>query len=176
MSPPSRRRFLQSASMTAVGAAGLDARTYAQTPGANERIGVGIIGPGTMGRSHLVTLGGQADVRVVHIAEVDQNRLAEALKVAERVRQSPRGDADLRRVLDNRDVQAVFIATPDHWHAPASILALAAGKHVYIEKPMTWSLDEGEEKAPHQGVVALEGDTLAQCAECYFRESEHRFC
>ena len=56
---------------------------------------------------------------------------------------SPTPVDDLRRVLDDRDVDAVYIATPDHWHAPAAILALDAGKHVYVEKPCCHNIREG---------------------------------
>ena len=139
MTKPSRRRFLQTT--TAVMA--LQAKTYAQVAGANERIHVGLIGAGGMGTQHLRAMLTQDDVSLVHVADPDRIRLAAAVTAATRGDQVPRGDADLRRVFDNRAVAAVFIATPDHWHAPAAIMAHDAGKHVYVEAPCSHGIREG---------------------------------
>ena len=134
-----RRRFLQTS--TAIMA--LQAKTYGQVVGANERIQVGLIGAGDMGMRHLRTLLTQDDVSLVHIADPDRTRLAAAVAAATRGDHVPRANADLRRVFDDRAVAAVFIATPDHWHAPAAILALDAGKHVYVESPGSHNIREG---------------------------------
>src|SRR5207248_3716267 len=75
--------------------------------------------------------------------DVDRNRLAAAVKNATRDGREPQATTDMRRVLDQRDIAAVFIATPDHWHAPATLLALDAGKHVYVEKPCSHNIREG---------------------------------
>jgi predicted dehydrogenase len=84
------------------------------------------------------------DVRLAYVCDVDQNRLAEAARTVESSSQSAAAAVtDLRRVLDDAQVDAVLIATPDHWHAPAAILALDAGKHVYVEKPCCHNLREG---------------------------------
>ncbi len=78
------------------------------------------------------------------VCDVDQKRLAAAAaKVAAAAGNSPKTVGDLRRVLDDPKIDAVFIATPDHWHAPAAILALDAGKHVYVEKPCCHNIREG---------------------------------
>lgn len=138
-----RRDFLQQAGLGAVGAAALSSASYAQVAGANERVQVAIIGPGGMGSHHIRTLMEQKDVRITHVCDVDQARLATAVKNATRDGQAPRTESDMRRVLADRDVVAVFIATPDHWHAPAAILALNAGKHVYVEKPCSHNIREG---------------------------------
>src|SRR5262249_27410722 len=132
MHETNRRSFLKK---TAAGAAALTAASYARAGGANERIVVGVIGPGGMGSSHIRTLLTQRDVQISHVCDVDRNRLANAIKNATANGREPAGVADMRRVLDQREVNAVFIATPDHWHAPTTILALDAGKHVYVEKP-----------------------------------------
>src|SRR5687768_6176400 len=129
-----RRGFLKQASMAAAGTAALSAASYAQVGGANDRFQVAIIGPGGMGTGHLRTLVGQKDVQITHVCDVDQARLAAAVKGATVGAHAPRGESDMRRVLDQKNVVAVFIATPDHWHAPATLLSLAAGKHVYVEK------------------------------------------
>jgi predicted dehydrogenase len=145
MSEPRRRTFLK---RTGLGAA--MAASWALSPGAlraagaNERIHVGIMGPGGMGLSHLRELVERSDVRVTFVCEVDgQRREAAANVVQSQTGQAVRAVKDLREMLDDRHLDAVFIATPDHWHAPATILACDAGKHVYVEKPSSHNIREG---------------------------------
>jgi predicted dehydrogenase len=142
MSQSHRRGFLKQAGL-GVGAATLSSAAYSQVAGANERVQVALIGPGGMGTSHLRTLVGQKDVQITYVCDVDQTRLAAAAKGATQNGNTPRAVADMRRVYEDKNVVAVFIATPDHWHAPASILALEAGKHVYVEKPCSHNIREG---------------------------------
>jgi predicted dehydrogenase len=105
---------------------------------------VAVIGTGGMGTNHVRQLAARKDVAVAYVCDADQNRLAAAAKhVEQSTGTAPRAVRDLRQILDDRAVEAVFIATPDHWHAPASILALDAGKHVYVEKPCCHNLREG---------------------------------
>ena len=165
MGGTNRRSFLKTA---AAGTAALTAASYARAQGANDRITVGVIGPGGMGTSHLRTLMGQRDVDLAHVCDVDRNRLAAAAKAATRDGREPQAVTDLRRVLDNREVTAVFIATPDHWHGPATILALDAGKHVYVEKPASHNIREGRlmvEAARRNGKVCQVG-TQSRSTEC----------
>jgi predicted dehydrogenase len=138
-----RRDFLKQASVATAGTAALSATSYAAVQGANERISVGIIGPGGMGTSHIRTLTTQKDSRIIHVCDVDRTRLATAAKNAAADGREPATTTDMRRLLENREVTAVFIATPDHWHAPATILSLDAGKHVYVEKPCSHNVREG---------------------------------
>jgi predicted dehydrogenase len=105
---------------------------------------VALIGCGGMGTSHLKLLVKNPNVRVAALADVDSNRLAESVKtVTEAGHAAPMATNDMRRVLDDPKIEAVWIATPDHWHAPATILACDAGKHVYVEKPCSHNLREG---------------------------------
>jgi predicted dehydrogenase len=143
MADSTRRDFIKTASAATVGTAALTASSYAAVQGANERILVGVIGPGGMGTSHIRTLVGQKDVRITHVCDVDRDRLAAAAKNAALDGREPATMADMRRLLEVRDINAVFIATPDHWHAPAAILSLDAGKHVYVEKPCSHNIREG---------------------------------
>jgi predicted dehydrogenase len=138
-----RRDFLKQASVATAGTAALSATSYAAVQGANERISVGIIGPGGMGSSHIRTLNTQKDIRIIHVCDVDRTRLATAAKNAAADGREPATTTDMRRLLENRELTAVFIATPDHWHAPATILSLDAGKHVYVEKPCSHNVREG---------------------------------
>ena len=104
-----------------------------------------------MGSNHLRLLSRRSDVEIVAVCDVDRDRLADATAVVEKGSgKAPRAVNDLREVLDDRRVEAVWIATPDHWHAPAAILALDAGKHVYVEKPCCHNFREG-----HQMVAAV---------------------
>jgi predicted dehydrogenase len=105
---------------------------------------LGIIGPGGMGMNHTRLLASRKDVRIAYVCDVDSTRLETAAREVEsRSGYVPKAVKDMRQVFDDRSVDAVFIATPDHWHAPAAVLALDAGKHVYVEKPCCHNLREG---------------------------------
>lgn len=111
---------------------------------ANEQPVVAVIGPGGMGTSHLKQLAANKEVRLAYVCDVDENRLDAAVKTAESISGSaPTPVKDMRRIFDDPAVDAVWIATPDHWHAPAAILACEARKHVYVEKPCSHNLREG---------------------------------
>jgi predicted dehydrogenase len=122
---------------------------------------IGVIGTGGMGTAHLKTLAQRKDAEVAYVCDVDKDRLAAATGiVASLAGKSPTPVNDLRKVLDDRNVDAVYIATPDHWHAPAAILAIAAGKHVYVEKPCCHNVREGRlmvEAAKRAGKVLQVG-------------------
>lgn len=108
------------------------------------RVVLGIIGPGGMGSNHLRHLCKRPDVEIAYVCDVDENRLATAAKTVEsETKKAPKTVKDMRKIFEDKDVQAVFIATPDHWHTPASLLALDAGKHVYVEKPCSHNIREG---------------------------------
>lgn len=109
-----------------------------------QRVVLGIVGTGGMGTHHVRNLAARKDVEIAYVCDVDQSRLsAAANEVASASGSSPQAVGDMRRVLDDAAVDAVLIATPDHWHAPAAILALDAGKHVYVEKPCSHNIREG---------------------------------
>jgi predicted dehydrogenase len=116
-----------------------------QTKGsAEQRVVIGLVGAGGMGTHHLRRLATCRDVEVAYDCDVDRKRLADGAAIAASGSgRTPKAVTDLRRVLDDRGVDAVWIATPDHWHAPAAILALDAGKHVYVEKPCCHNIREG---------------------------------
>src|SRR5205823_11228081 len=100
------------------------------------KVVLGIIGPGGMGLNHIRSLVKRPDVEIAYVCDVDKNRLATAAKaVEEGSKTAPKAVGDMRQVLDDKAVDAVFIATPDHWHAPAANLALDAGKHGNVENP-----------------------------------------
>lgn len=164
MAEISRRRLLGSGLGAAATALG-PASAWAQ---ANRKVVLGIIGPGGMGSNHTRMLARTPGVEIAWVCDVDANRAAAAARlVTEAGGRAPQVAGDLRKVLDDRAVDAVFIATPDHWHAPASILALDAGKHVYVEKPCSHNIREGRlmiEAAAQSGKL-LEVGTQSRSTE-----------
>ena len=137
-----RREFFQKSALSIAGAAAMS--NAAQAAAANERTVVGFIGPGGMGTNHLKQFVTYKDVQVAYVCDPDVPRLAAAAKLVESTTgTAPKAVTDMRTVLDDKTVDAVIIATPDHWHAPATILACAAGKHVYVEKPCSHNIREG---------------------------------
>lgn len=142
MSADERRSFLKASSLGIAAATAI--ASSARAAGANERFTIGLIGPGGMGTNHLRTILTHKDVDLAYVCDVDATRLATAAATAESATgKAPKAVKDLRQVLDDKSVDAVFIATPDHWHAPATILACDAGKHVYVEKPCAHNVREG---------------------------------
>ncbi len=119
---------------------GITAASYSRLRGANDRVQVGFIGYGLMGAHHVYDFKNQADVDCAAVAEVYQPRLEQGVAACGGRAKSYR---DFRRMLDNKDLQAVVVSTPDHWHALATILSCAAGKDVYVEKPLTLFVREG---------------------------------
>src|SRR5688572_21080461 len=152
----SRRKFL-SATGAATGVALAAARLpTARAFGANDRFRVAVIGTGNQGQSHVKAWGGHSDVDLVYVCDLDSERAGKAAGLVP----GAQPIADLRRVLDDQSIDVVSIATPDHWHTPAAILALEAGKHVYVEKPCSHNLREGQllvEAARRSGRVVQHG-------------------
>jgi predicted dehydrogenase len=139
-----RRKFLGTSLATA-GASVLQSTTsWASIRGANEDIRVAILGVGGRGGGHVGEFSSLKGVRVVAVCDADydhavgkRNRLAKDNKKADAYQ-------DYRKILERKDVDAVVIATPNHWHAPMSVHAAQAGKDVYVEKPVTHNIWEGQ--------------------------------
>ena len=116
------------------------AASYERLLGANDRIQVGFIGYGLIGRQHVHDFKNQKDADLAAMCEVCQPRLEEGLAACGPGAKPYR---DFRKLLDDKDIQAVVVCTPDHWHALLTIMACAAGKDVYVEKPLTLFVKEG---------------------------------
>lgn len=115
-----------------------------ETRSANDRLVVAIIGTNGRGQALAKGFASQANCSVAFICDVDQRAIGKGLEAVGKQSATPVGIQDFRRALDDRAVDAVAIATPDHWHAPATILACSAKKHVYVEKPACHNGHEGE--------------------------------
>ncbi|HEX8986145.1 MAG TPA: Gfo/Idh/MocA family oxidoreductase [Bryobacteraceae bacterium] len=140
-----RREFLIEAAAAAA-ALGLAARNAGAQTGAgpNDRINMGFIGLGGMGSGRLAGFMEHPDVNVTALCDVDESHLRNAAGMVEKKRgKSPATFHDFRKLLDQKDVDAVCVATPDHWHALPTILACKAGKDVFCEKPLCYSIGEG---------------------------------
>ncbi|MGP0064139.1 MAG: Gfo/Idh/MocA family protein [Isosphaeraceae bacterium] len=121
-------------------AAALSAGAYRRVLGANDRVGLGFIGFGLIGKRHVLDFRDQSGAGLVGIAEVHRGRRDEAAAL---MGGSARAHDDFRRLLDDRDIDAVVVSTPDHWHALMTMMACAAGKDVYVEKPLSLFVREG---------------------------------
>src|ERR1700740_1948992 len=142
-----RREFLDALAIGAAGlAAGTTAKSYARIPGANDRLNFAVIGLNGRGYAHLSSLkANRSALRISHVCDVDENILRKfADSVQTEMGEAATPEKDFRRILEQKDVDAITIATPDHWHTPMAIAGLQAGKHVYVEKPCSHNPAEGE--------------------------------
>ncbi len=140
MAKSTRRDFMQQSGAGLAAATALTWTTTSRAAGANDRLRVGLIGCGGRGRYDAGVFADREDVDVVYLADPHEGRLAET---ARQFGSAAKPVADFRRILDDRSVDAVINATPVHWHAPGTILACEAGKHVYVEKPCSHNVREG---------------------------------
>ena len=137
-----RRQFVKTAL-----AAGVMSRpvTWAgQTPAPSDRVNLAMIGVNGRGMSLISSFAALPNAQIVSICDTDQRVWAKAVSAVQKsTGKAPKAVADLRRVLDDKSIDGIVVATPDHWHAPATILACEAGKDVYVEKPASHNLREG---------------------------------
>jgi len=151
----SRRKFLSQSVLTAAGLVAAGGIASCSRPeampavkgrviGANDRINIAVIGLGGRGAGIVDTFGAMKGVRIKTICDIDENIFAGYVKrVVDAQGDVPMTSYDLRRVYDDKDIDAVTISTPNHWHALATIWACQAGKHVYVEKPCCHNVYEG---------------------------------
>ena len=140
-----RRRFLGSAALgAAASSVTLSAGSRSKYDSPNTRVVLGVMGM-SRGRTLAMSLGSQPNVHLKYICDVDSQRLDKVAKILEqKLGQAPQKVTDFRRILDDPSVDALANAGPNHWHAPGTILACSAGKHVYVEKPCSHNPREGE--------------------------------
>lgn len=140
-----RRQFLKvTGLLSSAIASGIAPALRAADPPGN-RIRIGVMGTNGRGMAHIDGFLGQSNTEVAYVCDVDQRALEKGMAAVLRRQQTPpKGVKDFRHILDDPSVDLISIAAPNHWHAPATILACAAGKHVYVEKPGSYCPSEGE--------------------------------
>ena len=147
-----RREFIKkiaagSASLAVGGTAfGFSAKSYNRIIGANELVRVATIGVNSRGNSMGGTIAGQKNAEVATVCDVDERTIPKAIATIKKVKSTanPKSEKDCRKVMEDKSIDAIYIATPDHWHAPLTIMGCQAGKHVYVEKPLSHNPHEGE--------------------------------
>jgi predicted dehydrogenase len=150
MDKTSRREFVKKSTLGAaaitVGGVGFSARSYRRIIGSNDRLTVALVGCGRRVRAYFDPLvKNRENTTVAYVCDVmKERRDTVAAEIAEKLGYSPVSENDFRKALADERVDAIFNATPDHWHAPGTWMALEAGKHVYIEKPLTHNPEEAE--------------------------------
>ncbi|MFA6945759.1 MAG: Gfo/Idh/MocA family oxidoreductase [Pedobacter sp.] len=147
----SRRDFIKK---TVTGAAalsfggvlpGFSASSYSRILGANERVQVAMMGVNSRGLALASNFAAQKNCEVRFICDVDKRAADKCISTVSKIQnKEPMAQLDFRKALEVKDLDALVIAAPDHWHAPAALLASAAGKHVYLEKPCSHNPNEGE--------------------------------
>jgi len=141
-----RREFLEGTAASAAGLAiGTTAESYERIAGANDRLNFAVIGLNGRAYAHLSSLkANRSAARISHVCDVDSDILKKFADAVQReMGERPTQEKDFRKILELKDVDAITIATPDHWHTPMAIAGLQAGKHVYVEKPCSHNPAEG---------------------------------
>ena len=142
----SRRDFIKKAAATTAGVSmALKASSYNRIIGANDRINLSFMGLGRRVGAYYDALNKEYNTELMYLCDVKQSQIDRAMgDLKDRIKYTPKQTDDIRKVLEDKNVDAVFIAAPDHWHAPGTIMALDAGKHVYVEKPCAHNPHEAE--------------------------------
>ncbi|PKL81480.1 MAG: gfo/Idh/MocA family oxidoreductase, partial [Ignavibacteriae bacterium HGW-Ignavibacteriae-3] len=144
-----RREFIKKSTMAAagvtLGGVGFSAKSYGRIIGANDRMNFAIIGLHGRAYAHLEGVRMCDNTMVTHVCDVDRRELDKfAAEAEKKFNMAPVREKDFRKILESKDVDAVTIATPEHWQAIMSIMALQSGKHVFVEKPSSHNPYEGE--------------------------------
>ena len=143
----SRREFVKRGSIGLAAGSVLmstSAKSYAKILGSNDAINMAVIGIRGRGGSHIRSFSEMKDVRMKYLVDVDENQFAHRLDEVEKIAgYRPKTEWDMRKVFDDKEIDAVSVAAPNHWHALSTIWAAQAGKHVYVEKPSSHNVFEG---------------------------------
>ncbi len=124
---------------------GVSAKSYGRIIGANEKVRLGVMGVNSRGLALAKNFALQPNCEIVTISDVDSRAAEKCIKAVETIQNSkPKDTPDFRKALEDKNMDGLIVAAPDHWHAPAAILASKAGKHVYLEKPCSHNPHEGE--------------------------------
>ncbi|MHC4705299.1 MAG: Gfo/Idh/MocA family protein, partial [Planctomycetota bacterium] len=163
MSKITRRKFLRNSFVAGSALALYGCQSSPRVIGANDRLRIAVAGVNSRGGSHIKGWLEQDNVEIAYLIDPDRNVLAQKLKnLNEKTegKSACKGVADVREALDDKNLDAISIATPNHWHSLMTIWAAQAGKHVYVEKPMSHDIAEGRvcvEAQKKYGVVIQHG-------------------
>ncbi|MGK0239981.1 MAG: putative dehydrogenase [Candidatus Pelagisphaera sp.] len=163
MSYISRRRFLQNTSIAGASLLLAGTQSSGKVFGANDRLRIAVIGLNGRGKSHIAGWLEQPNVEIAYLVDPDKDVLAARLKDLQTKTQgrfTTKGLSDVRKALEDKNLDAISIATPNHWHSLMTIWGAQAGKHVYVEKPMSHDITEGRiamEAQKKYGVVVQHG-------------------
>lgn len=139
-----RRDFIRQSALAGAGIL-LSPSVFSSTKFQSEKVVVGVVGTNSRGHYLARMFAQLPNVEVGYICDVDANVLNKTITEIEKLTgRKPKGEKDVRKLMEVKDLDAVVIAAPDHWHAPATLMALKAGKNVYIEKPCSHNPAEGE--------------------------------
>ena len=151
MKNTSRRTFIKQVGATGLGMTlgGLSFRansasSYANIVGANERFNIAVMGTNGRGAGMARNFQNIKDVEMIYVCDVEDKALERGVNAVKKAGGNPKVERDIRKVLEDKDLDALLVTSPDHWHAPATIMACQAGKHVYVEKPCSHNPREGE--------------------------------
>lgn len=141
-----RRNFIKASALAGAGVSlGMSAKSYASILGANEKTNVAILGCYRRFSALADPMSVMKDVNIKYVSDVDSRRQAKGVEAIKKsAGYSTIGEKDIRKILDDKEIDAVFLAIPDHWHAPGTWMALQAGKNVYVEKPASHNPNESE--------------------------------
>jgi len=161
MTQLTRRNFLQTSAIAGGSLLLTGTKASGFVNGANDRVRIAVAGLNGRGKSHLGGWLGQDNVEVAYVVDPDRDVLSRTVKgLHEKGVENVKGVTDVRRVLDDKNIDAISIATPNHWHSLMTIWGAQAGKHVYVEKPMSHDIAEGRivvEAQKKYGVVIQHG-------------------
>ena len=158
-----RRHFIRTTALTTA-AVGLSARSWAQVRGANSDVRIGIIGLNGRGDSHVHEFGKMKGVRIVALCDVDSKVLQKYVDRLKGNGNDVQSFGDLRKLIESKNIDAISIATPNHWHALATIWGVQGGKDVYVEKPISHNIWEGRKavEAARKYKKIVQGGTQAR--------------
>ena len=144
MATLTRRQFVRKSGNSAAILLGTHSFSSFAKANPSEVVQMAVIGIRSRGSAHTSTLAKLPNVNVAAICDIDERLLPKAVADVEKITgKRPKTETDIRRILDNKEIDAISIATPNHWHALATIWACQAGKHVYVEKPVSYNISEG---------------------------------
>lgn len=146
-----RREFIKKAAMGAAAVSfggilpGFSPKSYGNILGANERINTAVMGVNGRGSAVAANFARHENCFVTHVSDVDSRAAEKCIADITKIqKKTPKATPDFRKALEDKDLDALIVTAPDHWHAPAAIMACKAGKHVYLEKPCSHNPNEGE--------------------------------